>query len=201
VGALYFLGRIFHFNPAAAAVCYYFIKKELYTDRADVQAVYNMVLKSLALFSLALVVIAGMIMASACTGTGTPTVTPSATPLAATSGAPSASPLPLSNNSTAAFTQSDNNRTVNITSGKNFTVTLEENPSTGYAWNASVTSGLTIVNDTYLPPNTSLLGAPDPHEWRILATGTGEQRFSATYKRPNEPLVGNETTYVLKVIV
>jgi inhibitor of cysteine peptidase len=102
-----------------------------------------------------------------------------------------------------AFNQSDNNRTVSVNSGKSFTVTLEENPSTGYAWNVSVTSGLTIVNDTYLPPNTTLVAVPGLHEWRVLVNGTGDQKFNGTYKRPQEPLTGNETTYVLnlKVIV
>jgi inhibitor of cysteine peptidase len=161
-----------------------------------------MVPKSLALFGLAMVVIAGMIMVSACTSTVTPTAVPSATPSAAPSAAPSATPLPpASNITTAAYNQSDNNKTVSAKAGENFTITLEENPSTGYAWNVTVTSGLAIVNDTYLPPNTSLLGAPGLHEWRIKVNGTGDQKFNGTYKRPQEQLVGNETTFVLNIKV
>jgi inhibitor of cysteine peptidase len=90
---------------------------------------------------------------------------------------------------------------VNVKNGETFTVYLEENLSTGYSWNVSVTSGLIIVNDTYLPPNTTLLGAAGLHEWRINATGTGVQNFSAIYRRPFEPVLGNETTFVLNVNV
>jgi len=107
----------------------------------------------------------------------------------------------VSNNTTAAYNQSNNNTTVNVKNGENFTITLEENPSTGYAWNASVTSGLTIVNSTYLPSNTTLVGAPGLREWRITANGTGDQKFSAIYKRSWEPTFGNETAYNLNVTV
>ncbi len=153
-----------------------------------------MIPKSLALFGLAVVVIAGMILVSACTGTGTPTAIPTATPSATPSPAPS-------NNTIAAYNQSDNNKTVSAKIGDKFTVTLDENPSTGYSWYMSVTNGLTIVNDTYLPPNTTLVGAPGLHVWQIEADGTGDQKFSAIYKRLQEPPTGNETTYVLNVNV
>jgi inhibitor of cysteine peptidase len=97
------------------------------------------------------------------------------------------------------FNATDNNSTVDIKKGDTFKVVLDENPSTGYSWNASVTSGLSIVNDTYLPPNTDLLGASGTHVWEIKATGAGEQAFSGVYKRPWEPAMGNETMYMLTV--
>ncbi len=158
-----------------------------------------MVRKSFALFGLALVIIAGMIMVSACTGTGTPTAAPSATPSAVPSVTPTAPP---SNNTTvtmASYGQSDNNTTVSAKNGETFKISLEDNPSTGYVWNVSVTSGLTIVNNTYLPPNTTLVGAPGIREWQVTVNGTGTQQFSGIYKRPLEPLIGNETTYLLNV--
>lgn len=156
-----------------------------------------MIQKSFVLFCLALVLIAGMITVSACTGTVTPTATPTATP----SAAPTAAPLLSSNNTMAAYNQSDNNKTVSAKIGDKFTVTLDENPSTGYLWYMNVTGGLTIVNDTYLPPNTTLVGAPGLHVWQIEAAGAGDQKFNATYKRLQEPTIGNETTYVLNVNV
>jgi inhibitor of cysteine peptidase len=149
-----------------------------------------MVPKSFALFGLAAVIIIGTIMVSACTGTVTPTATPAVTP--------TATPSP---GTMAVFNQSDNNKTVEIKNGETFKVILDENPSTGYSWNVSVTSGLTIVNDTYLPPVTDLLGVSGMHEWHVKATGTGDQQFSGVYKRPWEPVFGNETTYVLNVKV
>jgi inhibitor of cysteine peptidase len=146
--------------------------------------------KSLALFGMALVAIAGMVMVSACTSTVTPTATPSVSP----------TPTPPVK-AVAAFNQTNNNTTVSVKTGDIFEITLEENPSTGYSWNVSVTSGLNVINNTYLPPNTSLLGATGMHMWQIQANGTGMQKFSGVYARSFENLTGNETTYVLNVNV
>jgi inhibitor of cysteine peptidase len=88
---------------------------------------------------------------------------------------------------------------VSVKNGENFTVILIDNPSTWYAWNASVTSGLIIVNERYLPSSTGLLGPPGLHQWRVMANGTGDQKFNGTYVRPMEPRAGNETVYVLNV--
>ena len=141
---------------------------------------------------MAVIAIAGMVMVSACTTTATPTVTPSVTP----SATPSATPISI-----ASFNQSDNNKTVSVKSGDIFQVTLEENPSTGYMWNASVTSGLNVINTTYLPSNTTLAGAPGLRQWNVEATDMGNQTFSAVYTRSNAPATGNQTTYVLNVNV
>ncbi|MGA9139803.1 MAG: protease inhibitor I42 family protein [Methanocella sp.] len=150
--------------------------------------------KSIALFGMAVIAIAGMVMVSACTSTVTPTATPTATP----SATPTATP-PV--NAVASFNQSNNNTTVSVKTGDIFKITLEENPSTGYTWNASVTSGLNIVNSTYLAPNTTLVGAPGLHMWQIQANGTGMQTFSGVYKRSFENVTGNQTAYILKVNV
>jgi inhibitor of cysteine peptidase len=90
---------------------------------------------------------------------------------------------------------------VSVKAGDTFQVTLEENPSTGYAWNVSVTSGLNVINSTYLPSNTTLAGVPGLRQWQIMAEGTGDQKFSAVYVRPNATAIGNETTFVLNVNV
>jgi inhibitor of cysteine peptidase len=102
--------------------------------------------------------------------------------------------------SNGVFGAGDNGKTVTINDGSTFSINLTENPSTGYSWNVSSTSGLTITNDTYTQ-GASMPGASGTHEWTIKATGKGQQQFTAVYKRPWEPTTGNETTFTLNVKV
>jgi inhibitor of cysteine peptidase len=99
------------------------------------------------------------------------------------------------------YNESDNGKTETLPLGTAFTVRLNENPTTGYSWNVSVTSGLNITNDTYIPPTSGLMGAGGIHTWSVLATKTGLQEFSGIYMQPWENKTGNETTYLLKVNV
>jgi inhibitor of cysteine peptidase len=91
--------------------------------------------------------------------------------------------------------------TETMTLGTSFMVMLQENPTTGYSWNVSVTNGLNITNDTFIPPTSGLVGAGGIHTWSVLTTKTGIQEFSGIYMRPWENVTANETTYLLKVNV
>jgi inhibitor of cysteine peptidase len=95
----------------------------------------------------------------------------------------------------------DNGKTITVNEGATIKVSLDENPTTGYSWNETVTSGLTIAYSEYVSGGSGLMGAGGVHEWTIKATGKGHQQFSAVYKRPWEPTAGNETTYTLDVLV
>jgi inhibitor of cysteine peptidase len=95
---------------------------------------------------------------------------------------------------------SGNSTMVSMDKGTVFTVRLNENPTTGYTWNATATAGLTVLNSTYIGSNSGLMGAGGVHEWTIQATGNGAQQFNATYERSWE-LVGNETQYQLIINV
>ncbi len=77
--------------------------------------------KSLALFCMAVVAIAGMVMVSACTSTVTPSATPTATPSATPNATPTATP-PV--NALAAYNESNNGTTVSAKSGDIFEITL-----------------------------------------------------------------------------
>jgi inhibitor of cysteine peptidase len=103
------------------------------------------------------------------------------------------------NSSMKVFDDRNNTQTVTIKNGETFKVVLDENPSTGYAWIMNVTSGLTIVSDTYIASSGSMAGAGGRHEWQVKATGTGDQQLTGIYKRSWEPAFGNETTYSLSI--
>ena len=47
------------------------------------------------------------------------------------------------------FTEADNGKTENVTQNTQFAVVLAENPSTGFAWNATLSPGLELQSDTY----------------------------------------------------
>jgi inhibitor of cysteine peptidase len=103
------------------------------------------------------------------------------------------------NSSMKIFDNMNDTQTISIKNGETFKVVLDENPGTGYAWIINVTSGLTIVSDTYVAPQGDLIGAGGRHEWQIKATGTDDQQLSGIYKRSWETTFGNETTYRLTI--
>ena len=142
------------------------------------------------------IVLAGLVLICGCTQqpAGTPTTpTPAATPTQATG-----KEVPM-------YNESANGTTIAVArGGETFGIRLNENPTTGYSWNATVTPGLIVINDSYEPnPETvGLVGAGGFHSW-ILKSGNdiGEQQFSAIYKRPWENVTGSEQTFVLHVMV
>lgn len=110
--------------------------------------------------------------------------------------------IAASNGAAASYGTADNGKTISIRTGTTFKVILDENPSTGYSWNTTVTSGLKVTDSTYIQGGSpGLAGAGGTHEWTVQATGKGEQQFSAIYKRPWEPTTGSESAFTLKVSV
>ena len=90
---------------------------------------------------------------------------------------------------------------INLKIGSTTDIILKENPTTGYSWNASVTSGLEIVNDSYNPPTSRLMGAGGEHQWTIRGTAVGNQTFSAVYRRPWEAPSPDDIIYVQHFLV
>jgi inhibitor of cysteine peptidase len=78
-------------------------------------------------------------------------------------------------------------------------ISLKGNPTTGYSWNASVTDGL-VLKDLGFTENEhapNMTGVGGVYRWDVVAVKNGTQKFTAIYKRPWEPTIGNETTFVL----
>lgn len=100
-------------------------------------------------------------------------------------------------------TEAQNGSTVSVNAPANITLKLAENPTTGYSWNLTLTPGLVLVNDTYMSSDKTgtLMGAGGTHTWEITAEKTGTQKIQGIYMRPWEPVTGNETTFVMTVIV
>jgi Predicted secreted protein len=99
--------------------------------------------------------------------------------------------------------ESQNGSIISVNKGAEITVKLNENPTTGYQWNLTISPGLSLTNDTYLRSDTSgkLMGAGGTRIWELAASGTGTQTLHAVYRRSWEPLTGNETVFDMTVIV
>ena len=100
-------------------------------------------------------------------------------------------------------TDAQNGATVTVSQGSFITVSLPENPTTGFRWNMTVTPGLNVVNDTYIPTPVSpgIVGSGGTRTWEITASAKGNQSMSAVYARSWEPVTGNETGFTMNVIV
>jgi inhibitor of cysteine peptidase len=99
--------------------------------------------------------------------------------------------------------ETQNGATVYVNKSTDITVKLNENPTTGYQWNLTLSPGLSLINDTYVSSDTSgkLAGAGGIHSWDIVASETGTQTIHAVYGRSWEPITGNETAFDMTVIV
>ncbi|HNL86621.1 MAG TPA: protease inhibitor I42 family protein [Methanoregulaceae archaeon] len=159
--------------------------------------------KSIVILSV-LVMLGAMLLLSGCTTqpAGTPTATPTATPMPTT--AVPTTTVPINMTDFDVYNETANNTTATIPLGSGgLMVRLIENPSTGYSWNATVTSGLTIVDDAFEqnPASQGMAGAPGTHYWILSGTAAGQQKFSAIYMRPWENVTGTEDTFVLNILV
>ncbi|MCK9632126.1 MAG: protease inhibitor I42 family protein [Methanoregula sp.] len=99
------------------------------------------------------------------------------------------------------FTEKDNGTTADIAENTRFAVQLEENPTTGYSWNASTSSGLTILSSDYQENKHAggMVGVGGIRTWVLQASGSGDQTFNAVYGRSWEPVTGNETAYTMNI--
>lgn len=97
----------------------------------------------------------------------------------------------------------DAGKTVVVKRGEALRVSLPENPSTGYSWNLTVSGGLYVAGDQYVPDDTSGLrvGSGGIHTWDIKANGIGLQQITGVYRRPWEKSTAPEKTFALNVQV
>ena len=108
--------------------------------------------------------------------------------LVACGGSAGSSPAP-SPSPPAVFTEADNTTTVAARVGEQFTVTLDENPTTGYQWDMKAGPGLTLVSDRFTGPSPSpspLEGAGGTHSWVFRADEAGTLTLTGLYVRPWE---------------
>jgi len=101
------------------------------------------------------------------------------------------------------LTETDNGKTADITRNTRFAVVLAENPTTGFMWNATLSPGLELQSSDYHQDDapTGMVGVGGTRTWVIIAKNIGNQKFSAIYRRSWEPVTGNETAYIVNIMV
>lgn len=83
------------------------------------------------------------------------------------------------------YTESDSGRTVNESLGDEFNLRLAENPTTGYMWNITLSSGLELIHDEFIPSNVSgqIAGSGGVHSFSVKAVNPGTQTLHGEYLR------------------
>ena len=79
--------------------------------------------------------------------------------------------------------------TIDAVAGKDFTITLESNGSTGYQWQLAEPvdkNFMQLVGSKYINPQNNLPGAPGKEEWTFMPVKTGKTKISLEYVRPWE---------------
>jgi predicted secreted protein len=101
------------------------------------------------------------------------------------------------------LTETDNGKSAEITQNTRFAIVLAENPTTGFMWNASLSPGLELQSSDYRQDDAApgMVGVGGERTWIIVAKDTGNQKFSAIYRRSWENVTGNEKTYSVTVTV
>jgi inhibitor of cysteine peptidase len=129
---------------------------------------------------VAIACIAAVVMLAGCTGPAATTV-PTPVPTTGTT----ETPVPAGS---ASFNETNSGGTYPLSIGAVIQIRLRENPTTGYTWNLSVTRGLSVINDTYIPDDVTgkLVGSGGTHVWFLEANQPGQQVLSGVYRRPWE---------------
>lgn len=78
---------------------------------------------------------------------------------------------------------------IEVATGKQFTLTVESNPSTGYQWQLASPvdeKKVKFLRSMFNAPNTDRVGAAGVELWIFEAVGAGDTTISLKYVRPWE---------------
>jgi inhibitor of cysteine peptidase len=100
------------------------------------------------------------------------------------------------------YTESNNGQTVSVAKESMVTINLKENPTTGYSWQVTVSDGLTIVSDEYIPDKVpaGMVGSGGTHVWKVQPQDAGTFTFHGIYMQPWMNVTGSESTYTLNIV-
>ncbi len=105
---------------------------------------------------------------------------------------------------TAKYTEANAGKTLEVSVGRQFTITLRGNATTGYVWQmAEGTNGKIVkkISDKYTADNTGRVGSGGDHVWTYKAVAAGETTITLNYLRPWEKPVVPANTLVYKIKV
>jgi predicted secreted protein len=89
---------------------------------------------------------------------------------------------------------------ITVNKGKEFTITLESNPTTGYQWipifNASI---INLISHSFQPPTTKLIGSPGTEIFNFKAINYGTESLKMVYKKSWEKEHAKERLFVIHI--
>ena len=101
------------------------------------------------------------------------------------------------------FTKTDDNSTVSLKAGEEFSVALEGNPTTGYAWalDDANSSGVEQIGEPDYTSDSSAIGSGGRYVFTFKATQSGEHVLRLKYWRSFEPDTPPVETFTLSLRV
>lgn len=113
---------------------------------------------------------------------------------------PVQTPEPAVATEPAIQSDSEAGEAIPLSIGETYTITLPQNPTTGFMWEATVSGGLTIKDDTYIPDQhpPGWVGGGGTRKWTVQAVKEGKQTFYAVYRRSWEPITGDEDSHFME---
>ncbi len=111
----------------------------------------------------------------------------------------------LSAPSALSVNATNSGKEVTIASGGTLTITLDSNVTTGYSWSesANISNKLVLqqMDQKYVNPTTSAVGAGGQEVWTLQAIESGKSEISLEYRRPFEPTAPPAKTFTVTVVV
>ena len=100
------------------------------------------------------------------------------------------------------YTRGNNGSIIQAQPGDTVTITLGENPSTGFIWNATTSGDLVITGRTYTSGNPigemmGMVGSGGSLTYQLTVGKDHTQTFSAVQRRPGDPV--NRTMSVFEI--
>jgi len=104
-----------------------------------------------------------------------------------------------------ALNAADSGKQITVNAGDSFTVTLDSNPSTGFAWLISAITDESVIDDVnneFKGADTEMVGAGGQEVWTFEAldegTSTIEMQYSRSWEQGVEPAATFNVTVVVK---
>jgi inhibitor of cysteine peptidase len=108
-------------------------------------------------------------------------------------------------NAILALNAADSGKQITVVAGDSFTVTLDSNPSTGFAWSISEITDESVIDDVsndFKGADTGMMGAGGQEVWTFEAldegTSTIEMQYSRSWEQGVEPAGTFNVTIVVK---
>ncbi len=126
--------------------------------------------------------------------------------MADTGGSPAPTPTPTATpaHTTVNVNASYSGSLVNLSVGDLLIVTLDSNPSTGFAWTNASISNASVIKETsreFKSGTTTVIGAGGQDVWTFKAQAKGTSTISMNYSRSWEKDVAPIATFNMTIVV